>query len=121
MKDNTLTIQQLKNKVEEFVKERDWEQFHSPKNLSMAIAIEAAEVMEPFTWIKSDDSLEYFEKHQTEIEDEVADVLIALLCFVNRTNMDLGSAFEKKLEEIKKKYPTEKVKGRSDKYTAYQT
>ena len=119
--DDNVTIQQLKAIVEQFVQERDWEQFHSPKNLSMAIATEAAEVMEPFRWVKSDDSLEHFEKHRSEVEDEIADVFIAILCFINRTNINLSSAFEKKLEEIKAKYPVEKAKGRSDKYTTYQT
>lgn len=120
MNDTKATLAQLKKIVQEFVRERDWEQFHTPKNLSMDIAVEAAEIMELFLWVKSEDSYESFKKHQQEVENEIADVLIAILCFANRTNIDLSAAFEKKLEEIKAKYPVEKVKGRSDKYTTYE-
>ncbi|MGE0206735.1 MAG: MazG-like family protein [Candidatus Babeliales bacterium] len=119
MNDATTTLKQLKDQVEKLVQEREWQQFHTPKNLSMAIAIEAAEVMEHFKWVKSDESYEEFEKHRLAIEDEVADTLITLLCFANRTNIDISAAFARKIEEIKKKYPIEKAKGRSDKYTTY--
>jgi NTP pyrophosphatase (non-canonical NTP hydrolase) len=120
MDDTTTTLEQLKKNVQEFVREREWEQYHTPKNLSMAIATEAAEVMEPFKWVKSDDSLEHFKQHRAEIEDEIADVLITVLCFANSTGIDISSAFKKKLAEIKKKYPVQKAKGRADKYTAYE-
>lgn len=120
MSDDTTTLEQLKKAAATFVQERDWQQFHSPKNLSMDIAIEAAEIMEKFMWIKDDDSLQHFEKIRSEVEDELSDTLLAILCFANTCNIDLTSAFSKKLEEIKKKYPIEKVKGRADKYTAYK-
>lgn len=120
MNDTTTTLEILKKMAQEFIQERDWEQFHNPKNLSMNIAVEAAEVMELFLWTKSEDSYESFKKNKTAVEDEIADVLLGILCFANSINMDLSAAFEKKLAEAKAKYPVEKVKGRADKYTTYQ-
>jgi pterin-4a-carbinolamine dehydratase/NTP pyrophosphatase (non-canonical NTP hydrolase) len=116
--DTTITVAHLKNEVEQFVTERDWVQFHSLKNLSMAIATEAAELMEPFLWLEpiQEKSLE---TKRTEIEHELADVLIASLAFANRFNVDIAKAIDRKLEHNRKKYPIEKAKGRSDKYTVY--
>jgi len=115
--DNDLTIQTLKKLSEEFVAERDWQQFHTPKNMSMDIAVEAAELMELFLWCESKDSLDCVEQNRQEIEDEVADVFNALLCFCNSANIDLTAAFLSKLEKVKKKYPVEKARGRAVKYT----
>jgi NTP pyrophosphatase (non-canonical NTP hydrolase) len=117
MNDDTLTFSKAKKVVEQFVAERDWQQFHSPKNLSMDIAAEAAELMEFFLWVESSKSLEKFNQKQKDIEDEVADVLMGLLSFCNTCNIDLGAAFFAKLESTKKKYPVDKVKGRAVKYT----
>ena len=118
--DNKTTIKELKSLVATFVKERDWSQFHSPKNLSMDIAVEAAELMEKFLWIESKDSLDEYCKNKEEVEDELADIFIALLCFVNSCDIDLSKAFHKKLSETSKKYPVELVKGRHYKYTHYK-
>lgn len=117
MADQKTTVQDLKNDMAQFVKEREWEQFHSPKNLSMNIAAEAAELMEKFLWCESQDSFKELQENRSEIEDELADTLIALIAFANAAGIDLSKSFEKKLAEVAAKYPIEKSKGRSTKYT----
>ncbi len=116
--DQSATIEELRNQVEKFVTERDWVQFHSLKNLSMAIAVEAAELMEHFMWDKEKNIK--VETTKTEIEYELADIIIASFAFANRYNIDITTTLLNKLDLNKKKYPIEKAKGRSDKYTAYQ-
>lgn len=118
--DMVTTLQSLKQVVEEFVHERDWEQFHSAKNLSMNLAIEAAELMEHFLWCTNDEVPAIIEKKRTDIQDELSDVVLGILCFANRYNIDITKTFLRKLDLAKQKYPVEKVKGKSDKYTAYQ-
>lgn len=117
--DQVTTIEQLKEAVRTFVDERDWNQFHTPKNLSMNVAIEAAELMELFLWISSEKSHEEVGKRRENVERECADILIALLAFANATNIDLTAVFNRKLQETKDKYPADLVFGRNDKYTAY--
>jgi dCTP diphosphatase len=117
MNDATLTLSKAKEAVEQFVAERDWQKFHSPKNLSMDIAAEAAELMEFFLWVESADSMQKVNEKRREVEDEAADILIALLGFCNVANIDLGAAFLAKLGSTKQKYPIHKVKGKAVKYT----
>ncbi|MCX5922081.1 MAG: nucleotide pyrophosphohydrolase [Candidatus Dependentiae bacterium] len=117
MTDTTITLEQLKTTAAHFVAERDWAQYHSPKNLSMVVSIEAGELMEKFLWLTTQESIQEIEKNRQEIEHECADVLFALLCFANAANIDLSKAFEVKLAEIGKKYSVEKSKGRREKYT----
>jgi NTP pyrophosphatase (non-canonical NTP hydrolase) len=119
MNDSKTTLIDLKALIEAFVSEREWQSFHTPKNLSMAIAAEAAELMEKFLWIDSQASYDELETNRQEIEDELADVLIVCLCFANRTNIDIAKAIASKLEEVKAKYPVDKVKGKYHKYTTY--
>ena len=115
-KDQTTTIQDLKKIAQKFRDERDWQQFHSPKDLSMKIAIEAAELMEKFVWLSTKASFTELEINRQEIEDEMADVFICLIHFCNTANIDMSSAFVKKLKEVEKKYPIEKSKGKHTKY-----
>lgn len=107
-------IKELQDKVSQFISERDWNQFHSPKNVAMSIAIEAAELMEIFQWRTTQDSSseEILAKKKAEIEDEVADVMIYLLSFVNVCKIDLYTSVVKKIERNRTRFPTEKVKGR---------
>ncbi len=114
--DTTTTILDLKKIAQEMVNQRDWTQFHSPKNLSMKTAIEAAELMEKFVWLSTEASFEELHKNREEIEDEMADVFICLVHFCNAAKIDMTSAFIKKLESVKIKYPIEKAKGRHEKY-----
>ena len=106
----------LSRLVAEFVGERDWERYHSPKNLAAAIAVEAAELQEIFLWRELEAPID--DKRQ-EIEGEVADIAICLLNFCNRTGIDLASALRGKLIEAAKKYPVDRVRGRSEKYDEY--
>jgi dCTP diphosphatase len=118
MDDKTATLSGLKEQVLDFARERDWEQFHSPKNLSMALAAEAAELMEPFLWMQSEESCDLDAKPglRQQVEEEVADVVIYALEFANIAKIDLATAIAKKLEQNAAKYPVEKARGRSDKY-----
>jgi dCTP diphosphatase len=125
MTDATTTIEQLKNKMKKFVEERDWQQFHSPKNLSMAIAAEAAELMELFLWSSSESCAEELAKEnlveplRINTEHELADIVLYILSFCSRYNIDLAQAIEKKMALNAAKYPIEKAKGKSLKYSAY--
>jgi len=117
MNDSTTSIETLKNKVKKFVEDREWQQFHSPKNLSMALASEAAEVMDLFLWCDNKASYEELEKKRQDVEYEIADVAILIFAFCIRHNIDLTTAISKKQIEAAKKYPIEKSKGKSLKYT----
>lgn len=119
MNDHETRLQEIKDKVLAFAKERDWEQFHSPKNLSMAIAAEAAELMEHFLWQSADQSREDVdgEKLRAKVEEELADIFIFAIEFANVTGIDISAIIEAKMKRNAEKYPVEKAKGRSDKYT----
>lgn len=119
MADASTTVAELRERVMQFARERDWEQFHSPKNLSMALAAEAGELMEHFLWTESKDSPATVAdpKRREKIEEELADVVIYALEFANIGRIDLAKAIESKLAKNAAKYPVEKAKGRSVKYT----
>lgn len=119
MTDSTTTVAEMRRKVLSFVHERDWEQFHSPKNLSMALAAEAGELMEHFLWTESKASLAaaHDAKKRPAIEAEIADVVIYALEFANICGIDLAAAVEAKMQANARKYPVEKARGRADKYT----
>ena len=112
MNDDKTTMQELKNKMAQFVCERDWEQYHSPKNLSMAIAIEAAELMEKFQWLDVAESRKEIACNKKEIEEELADIFSGLLSFAYFYGIDLSNAFEHKMEKNEQKYPVKEVKGK---------
>jgi len=119
LNDATTTFADLKSRVLAFARERDWEQFHAPKNLSMALAAEAGELMEHFLWATSDASrtIAVDPAKRKKIEEELADVVIYALEFANMTGIDVAAVIETKMEANAKKYPVEKAKGRSEKYT----
>ncbi len=119
MTDDTATLSSLKQRVRDFAVERDWLQFHSPKNVSMALAAEAGELMEHFLWTDSGASHDraHEAKRRQDIQDELADIVIYALEFANVTGIDLASAIEAKMAQNAAKYPVEKAKGRSEKYT----
>lgn len=99
--DADTTIQELKNLIIDFAKERNWKKHHTPKNLAISIAIEAAELMEHFQWD------EYQEKDKAAIADELADILIYAFNFAHVTDIDIASAYRRKLEKAGEKYPKE--------------
>lgn len=102
----------LRDVVRQFVQERDWKQFHSPKNLSMALAVEAAELMEHFQWISQDESRELDAEKQIEVGEEMSDVFCYLLALANELEIDLSSAFHRKMALNRKKYPAAEFRGR---------
>lgn len=117
--DSTTTVAEIKTRVLDFARERDWEQFHAPKNLSMALAAEAGELMEHFLWATPEASRTVVADpaKRAKIEEELADVVIYALEFANMTGIDVAAVIEKKMAANAAKYPVEKAKGRSDKYT----
>lgn len=114
MSDSTTTVAELIQLVDRFVAERDWERFHDPKNLSASIAIEAAELMEHFQWVRSEDldALRTDPDAMAKITDEVADVAAYLLSFASTMGIDLSSALEAKMIKNAIKYPADQYKGR---------
>ena len=117
MQDNITTINELKIVIKKFVEDREWHQYHSPKNVSMQIANEAAELLELFLWVDCKESFAEVEKRKEAVEHEVADIAHALISFCIRANIDLASAIEKKMIHNAQKYPIEKAKGNRLKYT----
>ena len=119
MKDADTHLQEIKDRVLAFAKERDWEQFHAPKNLSMAIAAEAAELMEHFLWQSPEASCSDMEAEnlRSKVEEELADVFIFAIEFANMTGIDIATIIDTKMRRNAEKYPVEKAKGRSVKYT----
>ena len=111
---------ELLDRLIKFRKERDWEQFHSPKELAISISIEAAELLEWFQW-KSPEQVQHqlnTAKRQ-DLEDEIADVAIYLSYLCHDLDVDINKIIEAKYKKNGEKYPLEKVKGRNDKYTDY--
>jgi dCTP diphosphatase len=119
LNDTATTIDELRKRILAFVRERDWEQFHTPKNLSMALAAEAAELMEHFLWATAEQSraIAVEPAKRARIAEELADVVIYALEFANMTGLDVSSAIELKMAANARKYPVEKARGRADKYT----
>jgi NTP pyrophosphatase (non-canonical NTP hydrolase) len=113
------TVSELKTRVLAFARERDWEQFHAPKNLSMALTAEAGELMEHFLWAEAAASREIVRDpvKRLKIQEELADVIIYALEFANIAGIDVAAAIEAKMTANAAKYPVEKARGRSDKYT----
>jgi NTP pyrophosphatase (non-canonical NTP hydrolase) len=101
-------------------KERDWDQFHSPKNLVMDLASEVGELLDLFRWMTEEESRHPNEQTKLEIQDEIADVFKAILYLAHKLQIDPIAAAYQKLEKMKQKYPVEKCKGSSAKYTAYK-
>jgi NTP pyrophosphatase (non-canonical NTP hydrolase) len=114
MPDTTTTVQELRAAMAHFVRERDWEQFHSPKNLVMGLAVEAAELMEHFLWIEGEASRAVVNDPVKlgEVADEMADVTCYLLALCNTLGIDLSQAVRAKLVKNAAKYPAEKVRGK---------
>lgn len=113
--DRETTLAELKAAVLAFVEERDWERFHSPKNLSMALAAEAAELMEHFLWDSPEASAERATREG--VADELADIVIYAIEFANMAGIDLSAAIDAKMKKNAVKYPVEKARGNALKYT----
>lgn len=114
MSDSITTVAELKQLVADFVAERDWRRFHAPKNLSMSLAIEAAELMEHFQWISPDESRRLAEDAQrlAAVAEELADVVCYALAMANELGLDLSTAIRSKIAKNERKYPVEEYRGR---------
>ena len=113
-------LEELRIRISDFAKERDWDQFHSPKNLSMALIVEAGELVEHFQWIKQSESRELSKQKLEQVGEELADILVYLIRIADRLDIDLMAATNRKIESNAAKYPADKVRGSSRKYTEYQ-
>ena len=113
----------IKNLIDIIIKYRDarnWKQFHNPKDSSIALSLEASEVLQHFLWQNKVEMEEYVKKHKNEIADELSDVLYWTLLLSHDLNIDILKAFDKKMKENRKKYPVKKAKGKHLKYTEYK-
>jgi NTP pyrophosphatase (non-canonical NTP hydrolase) len=110
-------MQELIKKLRKFAKERDWEQFHSPKNLSMALAVEVAELIEHFQWLTEKQSRSLDQKTLAKVKEEIGDIQIYLARLADQLGIDPILAAKEKLRKNAEKYPIEKAKGRANKYT----
>ncbi len=114
------SFDKIKHQLREFASERDWEQFHSPKNLAMALNVEAGELLEHFQWLTEDESQQLDDARLTEIADEIADVQVYLIRLADRLNVDIPKSVAAKMVKNGEKYPVDLVRGRADKYNQYQ-
>ncbi len=112
-------IKELTDRILEFNNARDWKQFHNPKDLALSLVLEAAEVMEHFQWKNSEEMVEYLKGHKDDVGEELADVLYWVLLMSHDLDIDIKEALHKKMAKNEAKYPVEKAKGKSDKYTSY--
>ncbi len=117
----TLDLKKINEEVKAFVQERDWDQFHSIKNLSMALSVEASELLEIFQWAKEEDSNKVAGDPELKmrVEEEISDIFVYLLRIADKSNIDLESAVLCKIRKNAEKYPAAKVKGSAKKYTDY--
>jgi len=113
--DETYTLTELRNRVATFNRERDWAQFHNPRNLAMAVSVEASELLELFLWSADDGPQPPVHTRAPKVAHEMADVAICLLSLADRMDIDLAAAIIEKLELNAQKYPVEKAKGRMEK------
>jgi dCTP diphosphatase len=110
-------MQELVLELRRFAKERDWEQFHSPKNLAMALSVEVAEIVEIFQWLTQEESRNLSPEKLDEVKEEIADVMIFLTNFADKLGIDPLAAAKEKIEKNRVRYPVEKAKGTAKKYT----
>ena len=113
-------MNKLRDAITAFIEERDWEQFHSPKNLAMALSVEVAEVVEHFQWLTEEQSKNLPPEKLAEVRQEIGDVMIYLTELADKLGIDPVEAAKAKVEINGKKYPAALVKGKAAKYTEYQ-
>jgi len=114
-----LTLESLKLSLKKFAKDRDWDKFHNPKNLSMALIVEAAELVECFQWLTLEESLSLPKEKLENVKEEAADILIYLTRLSDILGFDLIEAASEKVHKNAEKYPSQVVSGKALKYTEY--
>jgi dCTP diphosphatase len=112
-------LEDLRTAIREFIAEREWEQFHSPKNLAMALSVEASEIVEHFQWLTEEQSRNLPPEKLAQSREEIGDVMIYLTELAGALGVDPVEAARSKLEINKQKYPVDLVKGKASKYTEY--
>ena len=112
-------MEDLRGAIGTFIAERDWEQFHSPKNLAMALSVEASEILEHFQWLTEEQSRNLPPEKLAEVRQEIGDVMIYLTELAEKLDVDPVEAAKAKLEINRQKYPAELVRGKASKYTEY--
>lgn len=112
-------LEVLRDKLRQFTAARDWDRYHSPKNLSMALIAEAAELIEHFQWLTEEESAQLAPEKLTAVEEELADILLYLIRIADKLGVDLARAAEAKIARNEERYPSEKVRGSAKKYTEY--
>ena len=110
-------LDELRARINNFADERDWNQFHSPKNLSMALIVETGELVEQFQWLKESESYDLSKEKLAAVEEEIADIFVYLIRIAHQLDIDLVVAAKKKIELNESKYPAEIVRGSAKKYT----
>ncbi len=113
-------MENLRNAIGAFIRERDWEQFHSPKNLAMALSVEVAEILEHFQWLTEEQSHNLPPEKLAELREEIGDVMIYLIELADNLGIDPVEAAKAKVEINGQKYPAELVRGNASKYTEYR-
>ena len=114
-----MVVEDLRRAIDTFVEERDWQRFHSPKNLAMALSVEVAEVAEHFQWLTEEQSSNLPAEKLAEVREEVGDVMIYLTQLADKLGIDLVEAARAKVEINKSKYQATLVRGKASKYTEY--
>lgn len=111
------SLEELRGALERFASDRDWDQFHSPKNLAIALSVEAAELLEHFQWTSEAESEVLTPDQHAKVREEIADVLLYLIRLADKLNIDLLAAASDKIQVNAAKYPVDKARGSSKKYT----
>ena len=109
-------IQELIKEILKFRDERDWKQFHNPKDLALSLVLEASELLEHFQWKNDEEVINYVKSNKAEIADELADVLYWVLLMANDFDIDIKESLKDKLKKNREKYPIKKAKGKHSKY-----
>lgn len=115
-----MDLEELKSRIRAFAKARDWEKFHTPKNLAMALVVESAELLENFQWLTEDESQSLSVDKRQAISHEMADVMIYLARLADIMDIDLDESINEKLAINEAKYPADQVRGSAKKYTEYE-
>ncbi len=112
-------MEDLRAAIKAFIEERDWEQFHSPKNLAMALSVEVAEIVEHFQWLTEEQSRNLSPEKLAKVREEIGDVMIYVVELADKLRIDPVEAARAKVEVNKRKYPATLVRGKASKYTEY--
>lgn len=111
-----MDIKVIRDKLRDFTEKRDWDRFHSPKNLAIATAVEASELLEIFQWLTEEESFKITEKDLKHVKEEIADIIIYLIRLSDKLNIDIEKAVIEKIEVNENKYPVSLSKGNATKY-----